>query len=573
MKFARIIPVLRTPLGIEGFDYRLPDGQSIRKGDLVTASFRRRPVVGIVADLLADSAFAKRAISLQGSYAGLHFSEAFLELLQATAERTFCSPSTVLKSWLRDLPKRPHLLPSSPSTHPLHGLEAHWQQNPGAALLARAREEGQKRRVLIVTPWITRAVFLGSQLSEAGILHSDLSAGEAFKQWTRFLSSEKGVLVTTKIGAWLASMSDLVLLDEPEQDDHKQDESAPRYDARKLLLWCAQKGVTRVESFGLTPPLHATIPAPALLANVQVYIHHPAGRTAVPFLQADALQVLLEHTGPRIIIHPIRGTSARVACRDCHWQAMCERCGAGLSADTQGVICRACKQRTGFPATCPACGGVDLNKSLPGIERLQARWQKEYPDEHVEWRDTTAELLEAPLPPEAMVLLTDAALFGAGEDIRRRERQCLALRRLIDRVATVNGTLLIQCRESFAASISTWMTAEGMQEYMHQEREERRAFGYPPTTRLVKVIFRGSLEQAEAWQSKTDASLRKSSLKNVTWRGPLPIERQPKSRGERMIFHLLFPADTPEASLLQVLRPFATEEEVIIDLDPVAFLR
>lgn len=572
MTFARVIPVLRTPLGIEGFDYRIPEGQEVKKGDLVSAPFRRGSIVGIVEEVLPTSAFADRAAVIRGSYANLRFPPLFLDLVRTTADRTFSSRPSVLKSWLRDLPKRPPSSNILPSSLTLQGLEAHWQHESTKALLDRASNEAKSRRVLIITPWITRVAFLQQELPHAHVLHSELPAGEAFLQWTQFLSKSNGILIATKIGAWLATMSDLVLLDEPEQDDHKQDELAPRYDARKILLWCAQKGVTRLESFGLTPPLHAVAPAPALEGNVQTYIYHPSGRTSLPFIQADALQTFLDHQGPRIIIHPIRGVTSRIVCRDCHWEAICARCGSGLSADIEGAICRTCGLRNDFPMTCPACGGIALDKSLPGIERIKSRWQKEYPHEAVEWRDITAEQLEAPLPQGAIVLLTDAALLGVGEDIRRRERQCIAFRRLADRVAAVGGTFLVQCRESFFPSLEAWMTTEGMRLYVEQEREERRAFAYPPTTRLVKVIFRGSPEEAERWQTNIQTTLQTSPLREATWRGPLPVERQAKTRGSRVVFHLLFPADISESLLIAHLRPLINGR-IVIDLDPIAFLR
>ncbi len=571
MSFAYVIPVMRTPLGIEGFDYRIPANIAVEVGDLVTIPFRRGHQVGLVAAIRSTSAFEKQALPLAGRYAHLHLPSAFIDLIQATAARTFSSKPTVLKSWLRSLPKKPSTPTLLPRKTKEHGLQADWQAGAHQELIRRAQDYQQTKRVLIVTPWMTRADLLHANIPGSHLLHSDMSDGDAFRAWTGFLSQSTGCLVTSKIGAWLAIDSDVVLLDEPEQDDHKQDDLAPRYDARKALLFCAQQGMTRIESLGLTPPLHAQTPPPEIEHKPRLHVHHPQGKSAVPLIQADSFTALTEHEGPRIIIHAIRGSLARLTCRDCQWQATCPICTSGLGADSKGAICRRCHKHFPMPEECGVCGGVDLSKSLPGIERLQTHWEKALPEIAVEWRDTTAKELEKPFPMGCLVVVTEASLLGGGEDIRRRERQCIAIRRLADRVQQAKGELILQCREDLAQQIQAWMTQTGMQAFMEQERHERQTFLYPPAARIVKVVIKGSQETATKWLQQAQMHLKRTPLRDGEWRGPFAPEYQPTSRGIRHILHLILPSQTPETDLLSALTPCA--KNAIIDLDPIAFLR
>ncbi len=567
--FARIIPLVRTPLGVDGFDYAIPETERLAVGDLVWIPFRRRRCVGLVSELLATSPFAARALPIEGRYADMRLPQTLPALISATARRTFTSSPTVLSSWLRTLPKRPERKNLQPKTSQKTGLRATWTTGPTAKLLAHAREQSPHERVLIVTPWITLAKQLNTSIPEAHVLHSDMADGEAFHQWTQFLSKETGCLITTKIGAWLATASDLVLLHEPEQDDHKQDELSPRYDARRVLLWCAERNLTEVQSYGLTPPLHADKEAPPLETLPRINIHHPQGRSSIRMLQADSLQALTEHLGARIVIHPISGTLSRLTCRDCNWQATCPTCNAGLGADKDQAICRLCRKHLPLPEQCGACGGPDLGKSLPGIERLRTDWHTQFPDTPVEWRDLKAETLEAPLPPDCLVVVTDAAWIGVGEDIRKRERQCLAIRRLIDRVSEAQGTLILQCQESFAPLIEEWCTSEGMKRFVETTRQERETFAYPPSKRVVKIIIRGDETAAESWRTLVSRSLPKSW--SLHWRGPMPIEHQSATRGTRTILHAVLPPSITENELINAFTPWA--EKVGIDLDPIAFLR
>lgn len=571
MSFAYVIPVMRTPLGIEGFDYRIPSDLPIQVGDLVIVPFRRGTQIGLVADIRKTSAFEKQALPLKSKYANIHLPRALIDVIRATAARTFSSQPTVLKSWLRTLPKKPQPVTIRERQHLEHGLQAEWRAGALKELLHRAQTWHEKKRLLIVTPWVTRAEMIQTHVPGAHLLHSDLSDGEAFRAWTCYLSQPSGCLVTTKIGAWLAMASDLVLLDEPEQDDHKQDDLAPRYDARKVLLFCAQNNLTRVESYGLTPPLHAQLPAPSIEHAPVLHIHHPQGKSPVPLIQADSFTALIEHEGPRVIVHAVRGSLARLTCRDCQWQATCPSCQSGLGADSKGAICRRCHKHFPMPTQCGLCGGVDLSKSIPGIERLQTHWQKAAPDTQVEWRDTTAKELEKPFPDRCLVVVTEASLLGAGEDIRRRERQCIAIRRLADRVQQVHGTLILQCREALASHIQAWMTPSGMQAFVEQERQERQTFLYPPAARVVKIVIKGSEEKAVQWLEQTKHQLKRTILRAGQWRGPFPPEYQPASRGARQILHLTLLPQTPETDLINALTPCA--KDAIIDLDPIAFLR
>ncbi len=568
--FARIIPVVRTPLGVEGFDYHIPFGMSVVVGDLVRIPFRRKPSVGLITQILERSPFADRALSIEGSYANLRLPDTFPSLVHGTAARTFCSPGTVLVSWMRHLPKKPHSLNIVQNTHKKRGLHGSWMRSPTTALIEEAKTLMETHRVLIVSPWMCLARELGQRLS-CPLLHSGLADGEAFLAWTRFLSEETGCLVTTKIGAWLSIASDIVLLHEPEQDDHKQDELTPRYDARKVLLWAAERGLAEVRSYGLTPPLHAESEAPTIEGDLRLHIHHPQGRSTIPLIQADSLQALIDHEGPRSIIHPISGSLARINCRDCAWQATCPLCTSGLGAEGIQALCRKCRRRFPMPEQCPQCGGADLSKSLPGIDRLRALWEKQHPTLIVEWRTTTAETLEAPFPDGCMVVVTDAAWLAVSEDIRKPERQCIAIRRLLDRIAAVKGILILQTHERLASCIEEWLTPKGMKDFVEATREERARFGYPPSKRVVKILFRDHEEMINAWRVAVEHSLNAFQIGPVQWRGPLIVPRRPITRGIQRVLHLVLPPSVPESSLIKALTPHA--KQVTIDLDPVSFLR
>ena len=570
MPFVRAIPMIRTPIGVDIFDYHIPEGMSVQAGDLLLAPFRNQRIPVLAREVISESPIADRAKDIIGSYGSIHFSESIVPLLEWTARRTYCSQTTVLKAWLRTLPKRPPTeATTAPVVHSIPGpMSSRWMTGAREHLIERAQQLiNDHQRVLIVTPWRTRADTFARALEGSVLLHGDLNDGTAFRSWHRFLAGP-ACLITTRIGAWLAIAADIVLFDEPENDDHKQDEMAPRYDARLMLGWCAKNAGIPIEAYGVTPPLHVHDTGPTIDVPLTIHVRHPHGHARIPMLQMDTVEALREHGGPRTIIHPIRGMAARLRCRDCGWEASCPSCGFFLSAEVTGAHCKQCGKRSELPLACAACHGADLGKSMPGIDRLKLVWQREEPALDVAWRDLSNESMDAPFEEGTMVVVTDASLLGGhSEDIRRRERQCIAFRRLAERVSAAHGSLILQCDERLAEQWPAWLTTDGLAQFQNKEHAERALFRYPPAVRLVKAIVKGTEQKADQFQKNAARACGPS----VEIRGPFLVPHTPKSREERRVWHLLFPRETTESVLTEQLTPLA--RSAIIDLDPIAFFR
>ncbi|HEU0051446.1 MAG TPA: hypothetical protein VFQ60_05335 [Patescibacteria group bacterium] len=569
MSFARVIPLLRTPFGVDVFDYAVPESMALEPGDLVRVPFRRREIIGVVEALSKTSRVAQKTLPVIGRYADIRFPKPFLELLEYIAHRSFSSKATVLKSWLRFVPKRVPESFQRKNRHKSDGtLSAHWSLTAESDLVTRAKKAlREQKSVLVLTPWKTRVELFKERIGSGSVLHSEISDGETFRAWADFLNGKTSCVISTRLGAWLAPMADLVLIDEPENDDHKQDELSPRYDARQIAAWASRFAKIEVESFGLTPSLHTKSVGPTIDIPFSIHTFEPHGYSVIPMIQADALEKLETTDRPITIIHPIKGISARLVCRDCGWRALCEHCGFPLLAEADRSLCRQCGKKYPLPLACPLCGGADLGKSWPGIEKLKRAWNKLAPEKIVDWRTLALEDLERPLAESSYVFVTDSSMLGGvSEDIRRRERQWIAFRRLANRVRLVHGELAIQCHAEHAYAWSLWLTEQGLAGSQEQERNERRLFQYPPSIRVVKIIF----EDQESHLPFLEQELR-DKIRPQEIRGPFSVAYRPKSRKQRFIYHLIFPPNETESLLLDRLTPFAGRS--IIDLDPIAFFR
>lgn len=535
MRVISVIPAIRVPRTLGHFDYSVPDGMEIAVGDLIRVPFRKRVLVGVVRAIRADG--TERDLKTIERPLGLRFNERTMALLDRLAAHAFSSPANVLFSWIGSPPKR----------------------IPGFT-------QKKKRRKLILVPWTGMA-----KEHDVPIQTGDLPAGKRFAAWAGFLSGETPELAATRMGAWLAAEADEVMLYEPENDDHKQDELAPRYDARWIADQAEDLGV-KVTRIGLTPRVGGDMEQiPPIDLSFHAIDLSSRDWSDVAGLQNRTLTMVEEAYAaeqPVTIIHPIHGERARLRCADCGWDTSCPRCGAGPTAERDRLVCHRCHWHGDAILQCPSCGGMRLSKSRPGRDAMTRNLvSRGMPNVRVvsltEWNGGGAGV-HAPL-----LVLTDLSLLSGGvEDARRRERLIIAFRRFAERGKRMNADLVVQGSAELLADAKSWLTSDGCRVALERELEERRAFHLPPTVRLIKLICRGSVSSADAVKKALLPGA--MHIPNATIAGPYPVEHLPGSRTPRWVIHATVPLQTTQSAIQTLLAP-VLNTNVLIDLDPVAF--
>ncbi len=549
MKYISVVPALRTPFGVDVFDYAIQDDADIRVGDAILVPFRRKSTPALVVSIQPTSDFADKAVVVKEINHVFRFSPTLIPLLDHAANHTFASRPTILHSWLRKMPaRRKHgidhaqrsgihradqtiwsanpfeqiitLLSSTPKNHvpetglPRRGLnlQVHgdvFQQKNGVL----GEYVLRKQKVLILTPWQKRADAIARRLG-APCLTAETAAAKAWHTWADFLSnSSQNLLVSTRIGAWLAHGADTVIVDEPENDDHKDDEHEPRIDGR----WLARRAnllnpAVTIIQIGTTPPL----------ADKDVLWEH------VPTLE------------PNIFFD--------------HWQRQGGSDFKRLSRHGEHKLMEAREQKRPVVV-------VD-----PFRDRdFESLFKKEYPDVPL---FNLADLHTQGIPANGLVILTDVSgVGGLIEDIRRTERNLIAFRRLAARAALAHCELHVQGTESQLQEARSWLTSNGVRESWNREISGRTDFCYPPECRRIKIIIRDNQQAAESIAAE---------LKNETgeqWRLEGPTESlRSTQKSPQWILHLVQAAETADISDVRPLLE-SIAKETIIDLDPIAFFR
>ena len=580
--FLSVIPSLKMPYGHAFFDYELPSGTA-HVGDLILVPFRNNFIPGLVARLSPTSDYAGRAIILNKITKILKLPEYLPEFCIAAARESFVSPPTMLHSWLRVVPKKladheTYVPPRSSHRSPnAKNIEEHWVINRFAdaqGILENARREQANGRLLLLTPWQKRADYLAARLG-CSSLNAQTAAGSAWRTWTAFADNPNSMLVTTRVGAWLACLADVVIVDEPENDDHKQDELTPRYDARSLTNLAAEHNPTlRIIKIGTTPPLDSDpqkiLLAPEINADVSIFARVRGSGSQIECITSGALEVIqqaAEDKKPIRILHPVYGERGRVRCADCGWMLECSNCGYPMNNNFPQAVCRRCQAQEQIPGACPKCGGTELNKSIIGGTALQKKSEQLFPGANLQVLDLHQWLFQ-PLPPNSLAVITDVTLIGGSiEDIRKKERMIISFRRLAAQACVGKCKLVLQGSNEILDQCLDWLKPQGLQKAWSQIYMDRQAFEFPPACQLVKLISPGTPNDMDSVLNVLNQI--RTNYPDWNYRGPFAVENLSKSRAPRCIFHIFPPKSLPKQEILDILVPLTALG--ILDLDPIAF--
>ena len=433
----------------------------------------------------------------------------------------------------------------------LHGVTGSGKTEVYIAALKEALSRGRTGIVLVpeiaLTPQ-TVGRFRAHFGDDVAVLHSRMSLGERFDAWRQLRGGRFRVAIGPR-SAVLAPMSELglIIVDEEHESSYKQADPAPRYNARDVAVMRAHLNGAVCILGSATPSLESWVNA-VELAKYQL-LEMPdrvpvAGHAAAPlpdvrivdlvnerkrhrlegvFSKAllDAVELRIERGEQTILLQNRRGFAPVVECRDCGWVPECPDCSVSFTFHKpRGQLkCHYCGRTRRMPLVCEKCGSQDLGRLGTGTQRVEEELQAHLPGARILRMDldtTTRKrshhrILSAFRRGEADVLLgtqmvakgldfprvtlvgvvdTDTGLLLP--DFRAEERTFQLLTQVAGRAgrADLRGEVILQTRN--AENEVLRMAAEhDFRAFVSAVLPDRRAFRWPPYTRLVVVEFSG----------------------------------------------------------------------------------
>ena len=500
-------------------------------------------------------------------------------------------------------------------------------------LIADAIQQG--KQVLYLLPEIALTSQIIRRLQQhfgggVGVYHSRFSGNERVEIWNEVRSGKIRVMLGARSALFLPFTDlGLIICDEEHDASYKQQDPAPRYHARDAAIYLAARHEAKVLLGSATPSLESFYHAQqGKYGYVELTQRFGAGE--LPSLQVIDTRAILKEDRTRISMTPPlmkrmeevlaqkrqiilfqnrRGYSPYQLCILCGWIPQCEHCDVSLTYHKKSnqLRCHYCGSSYPLVQRCHACGHDQFGQRSFGTERIEEQLQLHFPKARIARMDVDTvkgkqahdQLIQQFEAGEVDILvgtqmvvkgldfdrvdlvgILDADGLMHFADFRASERAFQLMEQVSGRAGRkqANGQVLVQTSDP-EHPILKWVAAHDYIGFYEAELKKRQAFGYPPFSRMIRVLFRykqqSVVEQAaQAWAKAMGA----------TWQARMIGPAEPmiaRIRDQyRMEVWLKLPRSAKsiaeaKGKIISSIYQFRKEKslarvDVVIDVDPVS---
>lgn len=427
----------------------------------------------------------------------------------------------------------------------LHGVTSAGKTEIYIHLIAEALERGEQ--VLYMLPEIALTKQIVERLrsvfgNRIGLYHSKFSDAERVEIWKKQLSDEPyDVILGVRSSVFLPfTRLGLVIVDEEHENSYKQQEPAPRYNARNAAIVLASlfgaktllgTATPSVESYynattgkyalvSLTTR-HRSVKLPQIeVVDMAEYQRRKlvTGPFSDPLVEAmgDALK-----NGQQIILFQNRrGYAPLLECKTCGWVPKCKHCDVSLTLHKSAgkLECHYCGYTIPAPVHCPNCEERNFINLGYGTEKIEDDLQNIFPEARIERMDldttrtrTAYEKIISDFQQGKTDILIGTQMVSKGldfdnvavvgiinadtllnyPDFRATERAFQLMAQVAGRAGRKSGQgkVFLQTKMSDAPVIP-YIVNNDYQSFYDQQIGERLIFHYPPFHRLVYIYIK-----------------------------------------------------------------------------------
>ncbi len=456
----------------------------------------------------------------------------------------------------------------------LHGVTGSGKTEIYIDLIRRALESDTQ--VLYLLPEIALTTQLVSRLQKVfardmGVYHSRYATSERVEIWNGVLQGKLKLVIGARSAVFLPFDNlGLIIVDEEHDPSYKQHDPAPRYHARDVALWMAQRHHAKVILGSATPSLES-------LYQVQqkkfgyVALTERFGESQLPEIKlvnlkaerqakrmkgefSGTLLKAMEETMATkqqvIIFQNRRGYSPLVQCQECSWVPKCINCAVSLTYHQyrHALVCHYCGYREDLPQQCPSCASKHIQTLGYGTEKLEEELKLHFPEATVQRMDAdttrakssyeniidefaagrTQILVGTQMVTKGLdfdhvglVGIFDADRMLHFPDFRSHERAFQLMLQVSGRAGRrqARGHVLIQTAQP-QHPLFTWVQQHDLQTFVTHELRDREQHLYPPYARLIEVTFKHIDKTVAFAFAQQYADQLKAKINYVRWVGP-----------------------------------------------------
>ena len=437
------------------------------------------------------------------------------------------------------------------STFLLHGVTASGKTQVYIEAIYKILELGKTAIVLVpeiaLTPQMVSR-FRSHFGEKVAVHHSRMSVGEKYDSWRSTWEGERQIVIGPRsaIFAPLKNIG-LIVVDEEHEWSYKQVDPPPRYHARDVAVMRGKLNNAVVLLGSATPSCESYFNAsvgkyqlltlPNRIDNVpmpEVEIvdmrkepraEGQGERPVFSRLLRSKIDEKLSRGEQIILLQNRRGFSTFVQCKHCGYTEKCENCDITLTYHLRGnrLRCHYCNFSKPAPDVCPDCGGIDIFFKGIGTQKVEEEISRIFPGirairmdldtTHGKWAhdrilssfgrgeydvllgtQMVAKGLDFPRVTLVGVISADTELLMP--DFRSAERTFQLVTQVAGRSGRKDrkGEVIVQTYSPDAYSL-IYAKRHDFENFFKREMRDRRLLHYPPYSRLVNVLIRGTREE------------------------------------------------------------------------------
>ncbi len=387
--------------------------------------------------------------------------------------------------------------------------------------------------------------FVGRFGERVAVMHSGLSLGERYDQWSRMKSGEVSVVVGAR-SAVFAPFDNIgiIILDEQHESSYKSD-SAPRYHAADVAEQRAKKSGAPVLLASATPDISTYYRAingeytlfemnkrynenampKARIVDMRSELFDLHNNSPISIRLQEEIRLNLQKGEKTVLFLNRRGYNTFVSCRECGAVIECENCSIARTyhKKTDKLVCHYCGDMIDNVKECPSCGSKYVRFFGTGTQRIEDEIKKLFPEARVLRMDfdTTSQkgghemILDKFKRGEADILLgtqmvtkgldfPDVTLVGVlaadtalnVDDFRAGEKCFSLITQVCGRAGRgeIEGRAIIQTYQPQNRTIN-FAKEQSYIEFYENEIIYRRRMDYPPFCDIVCIMLSGEKEQ------------------------------------------------------------------------------
>ena len=377
------------------------------------------------------------------------------------------------------------------------------------------------------------------------VLHSGLSDGERFDEWTKVYEGKVKIVVGARSALFAPFRNlGLIIVDEEHENSYKQDE-APRYHARDVAVMRAYKenafvilgsATPSLESFNnvdkgkyqlleLTKRIDDRVMPKVFTVDMRGQSEIAGSSSIFSRDLVDAVNDRITRGEQTIIFLNRRGFATHMSCNQCGYVASCPECSINYTFHRHKdcLTCHICGSIIRAPKNCPKCSAPDIKYSGVGTEKIESIAQKLFPLAYIKRMDSDTmthkrsyekvlssfkkgeidvligtQMIAKGLdfPNVTLVGIINADISLHMPDFRASERTFQLLTQVAGRAGRghIPGEVFIQTFTPFNTAIQ-YAVNHDYNSFYEEEIDVRKMLCYPPEGHLATVRFTAKNEE------------------------------------------------------------------------------